>query len=254
MVMETAAKLNYFPTKGGCSNYFSLREILHHVKLDYKKHCSVPLLSHVLSHDEPTLTNTVCTCALDCLFLHAIQTEQGGYECYHIPTHQVITQLYVTVIPTTPTVIATINTLGKSGSIENLKITNLHGHLLFDSSMDPALLAGVDDPDDEDTSFSGVHDKDTSVAGVPVPNTTIMTNAYDNSDAESDHNPVDPNEADDNSSKASIHSTGSHLSIHSATSESPQHPPDEEDSLCKDQTELDDVELPKLETQVPTLC
>ena len=56
MVMETATKLNYFPTKGGCSNYFSLREILYHVKLYYKKHCSMPLLSYVLTHDEPTLT------------------------------------------------------------------------------------------------------------------------------------------------------------------------------------------------------
>ena len=36
MVMETAAMLNYFPTKCDCSNYFSLREILHHVKLNYK--------------------------------------------------------------------------------------------------------------------------------------------------------------------------------------------------------------------------
>ena len=34
MVMETTAKLNYFPAKGGCSNYFSLREILCHVKLN----------------------------------------------------------------------------------------------------------------------------------------------------------------------------------------------------------------------------
>ena len=85
--------------------------------------------------------------------------------------------------------------------------------------MDPALLAGVDDADDEDTSFAGVHDEDTSLVGVPVPNTTIMTNADDNLDAESDHNSVDPNEADDNSSKASVHSTRSHLSVHSATSE-----------------------------------
>ena len=91
MVMETAAKLNYIPAKGGCSNYFSLREILHHVKLDDKKHCSMPLLSHVLAHDEPTLTNTVCSHPLDCLFLCTIQSKQGGYECFHIPTHQVIT-------------------------------------------------------------------------------------------------------------------------------------------------------------------
>ena len=91
MVMETAVKLNYFPAKGGCLNYFSQRETIHHVKLDKKKHCSMPLLSYVLNCDEPTLTNTACACALDCLFLHTVHTKQGGYECYHIPTHQVIT-------------------------------------------------------------------------------------------------------------------------------------------------------------------
>ena len=91
MVMETAAKLNYFPTNGDYSNNFNLREILHHVNLDYKKHCSMPLLSYVLTHDEPTLTNTVCTHALDCLFLCTVLTKQGGYQCYLIPTHQVIT-------------------------------------------------------------------------------------------------------------------------------------------------------------------
>ena len=120
--------------------------------------------------------------------------------------------------------------------------------------MDLDSLAGVDDADDEDTSFAGVHDEDTSFAWVPVPNTTIMTNKDDNSDAESYHNSIDPNEADDNPSKASIHSTGSHVSVHSATSEPPQHPLHEKENLCEDQTELDDVELPKLETQVPILC
>ena len=58
MVMETAAKLNFFPIKASWSNYFSPWEILNHVKLDYKKHCSVALLGYVLAHDEPILTNT----------------------------------------------------------------------------------------------------------------------------------------------------------------------------------------------------
>ena len=79
----------------------------------------------------------------------------------------------------------TIDALGKSDGIQSLKINNLHGHLLFDSSEDPALLAGVDDTDD----------KDTSLAGVPVANTTIVTNDDDDSDAESNHNSSDPNEA-----------------------------------------------------------
>ena len=131
--------------------------------------------------------------------------------------------------------------------------------------MDPALLAGVDDADDEDTSFPGVDDEDTSFAGVddedtsfagvddedtsfarvddedtsfagvPVPNTTVMTNADDNLDAKSNHNSVDPNKPDRNSSKASVHSTRSNLSVHSATGEPPQHPPDEEDNISEDQ-------------------
>ena len=116
------------------------------------------------------------------------------------------------------------------------------------------MLAEVDDADDKGTSLAGVHDEGTSLAGVPVPNTTMMTNTDNNSDAESDHNSIDPNEADDNSSKASGHSTGSHISVHSATSEPPQYPPDEEDNLSEDQTKPDDIELPKLETQVPILC
>ena len=87
---------------------------------------------------------------------------------------------------------------------------------------------------------------DTFLAAVPIPTTTIMTKDNNDSDTESNHNSVDPNKANDNSSKASIYSTGSHVPIHSTTSEPPQHPPDEE--------ELDNIELPELETQVPVLC
>ena len=143
--MKTAVKLNYFSAKGGCSNNFSPREILHHVKLNNKKHRFVPLLGYVLTHVKSSLTNTFYAHALDCLFLHTIHNNQGGYECYHIPTHQVITRPYITVVPASPTIIVTINTISKSDGIQNLKNTNLPRHLLFDSSMDPALLAGVDE-------------------------------------------------------------------------------------------------------------
>ena len=75
---------------------------------------------------------------------------------------------------------------------------------------------------------------------LPLQQTMMMT-----LDAEFDHNSIDPNEANENSSKASIHSTGRHVPVHSMTSEQPQHPLDEE--------ELDDIELPVVETQVPVL-
>ena len=59
----------------------------------------MPLLSYVLAHDKPTLTNTAHAHALD---LHAVHMRQGRYKCYHIPTHQVIMQPYVTIVPATP--------------------------------------------------------------------------------------------------------------------------------------------------------
>ena len=80
---------------------------------------------------------------------------------------------------------------------------------------------------------------------MPIPTTTVVTNDNDDLDAESDHNSIGPNKADDNSSKASVHSTGSHVPVHSMTSEPPQHLLDEE--------ELVNMELPELETQVPVL-
>ena len=137
---------------------------------------------------------------------------------------------------------AIIDALGKSNGIQSLKIIDLCRHLLFDSSEDPAFLAGLDNADDEDTSLAGVHGDDASLAGVPIHNTTIATNDDDDSDAESAHNSLDPNEADNNSSKASVHS---HVPVHSTTSEPQQHPLDEEKLAC--------IELPELETQVPVL-
>ena len=53
----------------------------------------------------------------------------------------------------------------------------------------------MDDADDKDTSLAGVHGNDTSLAGVPVPSTTIMTHDDDDLDTESDHNSIDPQQA-----------------------------------------------------------
>ena len=141
----------------------------------------------------------------------------------------------------------TINALCKSDSIQNLKITDLHGHLLFDST-DPALLAGVDNDDDNNNSLAGVQGNDISLAGVPIP-ITIDNDDNDHSNTESNHNSVDPNEVDNNSSKASVCSTGSQAPVHNMTDEPPQLPLDEEEL-----DNMDNVQLPELEAQLTTLC
>ena len=113
--------------------------------------------------------------------------------------------------------------------------------------MDHALLGGVDDNNDDDTYLAGVQDDDTYLAGVPIP--IMINNAdKDNLGTESSHNSIDPNKADNNSSKASLHRARSQAPVHNTTDEPPQLPPDEEEL---DNT--DNTQLPGLETQVPTL-
>ena len=90
-----------------------------------------------------------------------------------------------------------------------------------------------------------MHDEDTPITGVPILNTQTATSEDDKLDVEPDHNFVDPNKANNNSSKASVHSTGSDISIHSTISD-PPHP-----LLIE---EPNDVELREPETQVPILC
>ena len=110
------------------------------------------------------------------------------------------------------------------------------------------MLAGADDDDDDDTSLAGVQGDDTSLAGVLIP--IVINDAdHDNSDAESDHNSIDPNEASDDSSKASLHSTRRQAPVHNAADEPPQLPPDEEEL-----DNMDDTQLPEPATQVTTLC
>ena len=90
------------------------------------------------------------------------------------------------------------------------------------------------------------NDDDTSLAQVPIP--IAMTNDNDHSNAECDHNSIDPNEVDDNSSKTSVQSSRSQAPAHTTNDEPPQLPPEEEEP-----GNIDNTHLPELDTQDPVL-
>ena len=58
LAMECTKKLNFFPPKGGVSQYYSPRVILLQQPLDYHKHCSIAFGSYVQAHTESDPTNT----------------------------------------------------------------------------------------------------------------------------------------------------------------------------------------------------
>jgi hypothetical protein len=56
--MECTKKLNFFPPKGGVSEYYSPQMILHHENIDYAKHCAIPFGTYVQAAQENSPSNT----------------------------------------------------------------------------------------------------------------------------------------------------------------------------------------------------
>ena len=141
MVLESARKLNFFPSKNGVSKYYSPRMILHQENLDFAKHCQFTFGEYVQAHDEPNPTNTNAPRSLDCIYLRPTGNRQGGHELLHLQTNRVITRRRCTPVPITPFIIQQVNLLADAdGMPPGLKVANRVNNILFDS----AWTAGVE--------------------------------------------------------------------------------------------------------------
>ena len=107
--MESARKLNFFPSKGSISEYYSPRMIIHQKNIDYKKHCKYSFGSYVQAHDEPNLLNTTAARTLDCIYLQYTDSHQGGHEILHLPTNRVIIRRKITELPVTNEIVKQVN-------------------------------------------------------------------------------------------------------------------------------------------------
>ena len=231
MVMEAAAKLNYFPAKYGCSKVYSPRMILHHTTLDYVKHCKIPILSYVLAHDEPVFTNTVRARALDCLYLRALPNNNaGGHEMYHIPTRRVISRAHATVVPAPQSILDAVNAIGKSEGIKDLKIeTREQSRLGLLSSS----LAGVDDTVDPPNDDDDDDDDDASSAGV-----LSLIDDFDESDDE-EQDEDDPNDI--------------YADAKEEQQASQKDPSESDSDNSSDNPDPEDDGLPEMGTPLPTI-
>jgi hypothetical protein len=146
LVMESTKKLNFFPSKGGISEYYSPRMILHQKKLDYKKHCKHSFGSYVQAHDEPNLLNTIAARTLDGIYLQYTNSHQGGHEILHLPTNRTITRKNITEIPVNKEIVKQVNCFARQENmVRGLKILTHNNTALYNLT----LLAGVDDDNTE---------------------------------------------------------------------------------------------------------
>ena len=204
--MECTKKLNFFPPKGGISKYYSPREILHHQKLDYGKHCTIPQFSYVQAHDEPNPTNSQAPRSIDCIYLRPLSNAQGGHELLNLLTGRVITRRKVTIIPMPTTVIKAVEDMAASDGIKSLQLKTKSGSILYDSTW----IAGVDFTEDEEQEEYHYQDDDEDASETyddidpndlaevmqedsiqaDIPNNDSPTEQYDDSEEEDDEDEI----------------------------------------------------------------
>lgn len=164
LAMESARKLNYFPPKDGVSSYYSPREILHGIKLDYQKHCTIPLFAYVQAHDEPEPRNSQHARTIDCIYLRPLANAQGGHELLNLVSGRVITRRKVTVIPMTRRIIELVEDMAQTDGMKGLQLRTKSGQRLFESDR----LAGVNTLNENDDEAAEESDNDeTQLTGVP---------------------------------------------------------------------------------------
>ncbi len=61
--------LNSLPAAAGVSKKYSPCEIVLGHELDFDKHCKATFGSNVEAHEDPTITNTMCSCTFPGIFL-----------------------------------------------------------------------------------------------------------------------------------------------------------------------------------------
>jgi hypothetical protein len=122
LAMEATRKLNFFPPKGGVSKYYSPQEILHQVRIDYKKQCSIPQFSYIQAHDEPIPKNGQAPQTIDCIYLHPLCNIQGRHELMNLAMGQMITSNIVMPVPMMQAVITAVEEMAKNEGMKGLRL------------------------------------------------------------------------------------------------------------------------------------
>jgi hypothetical protein len=159
LAMDVTKKLNFFPTKGGVSDYYSPYVIMSGRKLDYNKHLKYQFGSYVQANQDNDPTNTNAPRTINAIYLHPMDNLQGRHELVDLRTGHVITRRKVTEIPITEHVIRIVEEMAEKQAIKSLKITGWNKQPIHPADW----IAGVDytaennnepgDNDNDDAEF-----------------------------------------------------------------------------------------------------
>jgi hypothetical protein len=155
LVVISTERLNYFPTKGGISPYFSPHVIPTGTSLDFNKHCKFPLGVYVQANIEPNPTNTNAPHTIDCIYLRPFPNLQEGHEVMNLRTGRVITRRNLTEIPVTELVIQAVENMAIQQGITSLKFTSYTRQDIYPADW----IAGVEYDNTEDEEYRPVYNQ-----------------------------------------------------------------------------------------------
>ena len=171
MVMYVVKLLNYFPAKGGVSDYYSPKAIMAGEIIHYKYY-SMPFGTYCQVHENESPRNSLAARTQGAISLGPSSNAQGGHKFYTLDTGKVVTRYSWTMIPMPTAVIERVNELGK-GQPSQLTFQDRHGRIIGDNDSDIAAAYADDSADYEipgvpagDLNIPGVHGDTVELPGV----------------------------------------------------------------------------------------
>jgi hypothetical protein len=150
--------MNAFPVKSGVSDKISLRELMLHWRLNYKKHCPVEPGTYCEVHDKPTPTNGMMPQTHKVIALGPIGNLQGSVKFYCINTGRVHKRRSFTQMPMLEHVIQRVNAIGKREK---------QGHTFRFLNRDGEPYEWTDKVPEDDPEFQGLLDETEDTAVYP---------------------------------------------------------------------------------------
>ena len=148
---------NYYPAKGGISQYYSPQMIILKQKVDFAKECVVEPGSYVQGYGHETHRNQK-TRTVDAIYLGPASNIQGGHVLMDLTTGKKCERKQVKVLPITSQVIKLVETLAAAEGVKSIKTYSRRtGAVILDAD----LLTGVEpdelwdqDSDSEDEPYN----------------------------------------------------------------------------------------------------
>jgi hypothetical protein len=156
LVYYAALWLNAFPPSSGVSAFYSPRNIMTGMALDFAKHCKLPFGAYAEAHEEYPQTNTMAPRTRGVICLGPTGNFQGSYKMMCHQTGRKLTRKQFQELPMPESIIKRTEAIAEKEKQEKILIFSNRNEepLQDDDAINDNVTAGVDNDDGDDDNTS----------------------------------------------------------------------------------------------------